>query len=108
MGTNFYYIEEVKFNSFILLNQIHIGKSSFGWCFGLRTCEENQLLTWDDWKMFLQHKQIVDEYNNPWSLHDFIKKVEDRPQDSKRHSKIGYCRRWGIGPWDMMDDIYFR
>lgn len=107
MGTNFYYQEPISLNSFIYLHPVHIGKSSCGWMFGLRTDKELNLLTWNDWKAFLKDKTIVDEYDNEWTFEDFCQKVENRPKDWKRHSRIGYCLSWGEGTWDMMDDIEF-
>jgi hypothetical protein len=153
MGTNYYHSNSSKLDSAILelektnkdgiydeaievlnnaksLCQIHIGKSSGGWCFALHVNDDIRSL--DDWKEKWKDGVITNEYNekvspeemleiitkrrclplkispiDPWytSEEDFLAKnnAEIGPNNLLRH-KIGrHCIGHGEGTWDLME-----
>lgn len=62
MGTNYYLITKQKPNIprkifYKLSEGIHIGKSSFGWCFALHVYPEHGINNFDDWKNFVSHHE---------------------------------------------------
>jgi len=65
MGMN-YYVEEKPACECCgcKYEQIHIGKSSAGWCFSLHVIPEMGLNNLEDWVNFLKDKAIVDEYDD--------------------------------------------
>lgn len=58
MGTNYYLKQPNK-------EQLHIGKSSSGWCFFLHVKPNKNIHTLDDWFLFFNSSEniIIDEYN---------------------------------------------
>ena len=48
--------------------ELHIGKSSAGWCFGLHVIPELGLNTWLDWETYLKDKLIFNEYQDQLTL----------------------------------------
>lgn len=71
MGTNYYLVypddEDGRPSP-----QLHIGKSSSGWCFALRVYPERGLTSWNDWWRLLEARPdnaaIKDEYGDPLTL----------------------------------------
>lgn len=53
---------------------LHIGKSSVGWCFSLRVYPELGINTLDDWRPLIETGVITDEYGNVWEG-DYILQV---------------------------------
>jgi hypothetical protein len=75
MGTNYYYTKftRCKECGHITQEEVHIGKSSFGWMFHF------QYETFTDpknWKQELKGKYITDEYHKEISYDEFIDLVE--------------------------------
>ena len=63
--------------------ELHIGKSSAGWCFSLHVMEDDEdgdLNSWGDWQRLLAAPgvQIRDEYNRRIDLEQLRAIVEDR------------------------------
>jgi len=107
--------------------ELHIGKSSGGWCFSLHVFsdeEEGMPLSWADWKALLQQDGVTirDEYGSPVSFEEMSRVVENRswkfsskdpdwytrnhaepgPNNLARH-KIGrWCVGHGAGTWDLI------
>lgn len=83
MGTN-YYAEDGE-------EKVHIGKLSVGWEFMFHA-SENGPQSWQDWKVYLHEKKIVDEYEKKVSFRDFIRLVESTKYPGARnHTR--YCRQ---------------
>jgi len=129
MGTNYYVAKTINCphcGDEIIVGRddsLHIGKSSGGWCFTLHVIPEERLHTWEDWKEFLKHKVIVDEYGDEMTLNEFRPVVEDRewgrritrsdeemrrnhavpgPNNLVRHAIDGrHCVGHGSGTWDL-------
>jgi hypothetical protein len=59
----------------------HIGKSSAGWVFALHVISDEGLSTLDDWKEFLEDKDIRGEYNRIISLKELISVITERGRD---------------------------
>ncbi len=113
MGTNFYLYVDVCECCGRPDQQVHIGKRSMGWTFGLqgfagqwdfsgifaKFLEENKITSiksWATWKKIFKKMPknwyIVDEYGKREDIKEFIKEVEDSYKDKKRknHSKEYY------------------
>jgi len=80
MGTN-YYLKPKKFLFFESQEQIHIGKSSAGWCFGLHVYPEQNINDLDDWKPLFKKGNIYDEYGNKISYDKMIDVITKRKSD---------------------------
>lgn len=132
MGTNYYalipnsnyHTTEVSRLIDPEYNLLHIGKSSAGWNFSLSLpnvysfdgscyeCREEGvpvIESLSDWKVFLEDKIIVDEYDNLISLEELLSIITERVFNEgsslKRHSMGGaydLCVGWGEGTWDYM------
>jgi hypothetical protein len=108
---------------------IHIGKSSAGWCFGLRVYPEMGINSLEDWQAYWQGKHIEDEYGKEISHSDMLERITMRsrpdtgtpypyksweqffaenqaewgPNNLLRHRMDGrFCIGHGSGPWDLM------
>jgi len=96
MGTNYYVEEESKTcptcGHVEGGDEIHIGKSSAGWCFSLHHIPDLELVTLDSWSQFLKDKQIKDEYGGLVDHNDFMAIVLDRGR--------------GISVWDERPSGY--
>jgi hypothetical protein len=83
MGTNFYLREPACSHCGHQEEGLHLGKSSYGWCFSLHVYPEEFIYTWKD---VLQHiieaindgSSIVDEYGDFVALPDFVQTVTER------------------------------
>jgi len=93
MGTNYYLIKPSE----LLCNKcghdpdvqsIHIGKSSFGWCFGLHIIPELNIFSLDDWKREWSKDgvYIQNEYKEKISTEEMLKIITDR--GNGRYCKI--------------------
>ncbi len=101
MGTNYYLkidVQQIPGRVYSL----HLGKSSFGWAFGLRVYPEHGINTWEDWQPWLVNR-IEDEYGEPETLADFVRTVTVRPGATRRHFVDGdHCIGHGEGSWDYI------
>ena len=108
--------------------ELHIGKSSAGWCFTMHVMPESwqepRIPNWDAWKNYLQHRTITNEYGEVISLEELIRIVEERdgerkkpmepdwlirnhaeegPNNLARHQIDGqHCIGHGEGTWDYI------
>lgn len=78
MGTNYYVDADPTCNNPAHTTQLHIGKSSWGWEFGFRAYPDLSLASWAQWRVFLQGRTIVDEYDETVTYAEFVAIVEDR------------------------------
>lgn len=95
MGTNYYFFkrenvcekcgraDEVE---------LHIGKSSAGWCFGLHVIPEEGINDLEDWKKYWEkpNTEIRDEYNKVVRPEEMLKIITKRKRDSPRACPPGY------------------
>jgi len=95
MGTN-YYMRENICNSCGRYNELHIGKSSYGWAFSLRIYIDENIRTLSDWKKLWQDPKnlIFDEYDNAITVDEMISCITDRQR---------YRGRGGLVPMQYCD-----
>ncbi len=93
MGTNYY----AKGNK----EELHIGKSSVGWCFSLHVIPEREINDLIDWLNLLEEKKpngrrvytIHDEYGEKISIGDLVGVISGRYRDKsakETFEKSGY------------------
>ena len=123
MGTN-YYLTEPACPTCGRQDELHIGKSSAGWCFSLHIIPERGINTLDDWRTLWDKPgwTISDEYGqktsteqiedviterawpkgSDWSAQDYeANRAEPGPNGLVRN-RIGdsFCAGHGEGTWD--------
>lgn len=113
MGTNYYLRQAACSQCGHVPAELHIGKSSAGWNFGLRIypkiaeAPNKHLASWDvaeicelnDWRALFDRFSIFDEYDSPVSIDDMIATITARS-----HPK-GLASRLTAGP-DLMGLYY--
>lgn len=74
MGTNYYAINQET------NKELHIGKSSAGWCFGLHIIPEEHLNSLDDWVQMLEtgNWTITNEYGESLSIEQLKEIITQR------------------------------
>lgn len=72
MGTN-YYVEIPGEEE-----ELHLGKSSGGWCFALHVIPERGLNDLEDWKPLLKKGYITDEYQKRLTYEEVLSVITDR------------------------------
>ena len=132
MGTNYYWTRPQ--DSAGPLNSdheihLHIGKSSFGWCFALASHPDLGILTLADWIpcFFYPGSRIECEngiaYSPGGMLDQIMKRSGTAPPRVKNHDSIDaapgpnnllraridgcHCVRHGAGTWDIMEGEFF-
>lgn len=104
MGTNYYvHFEECKCCG-ATPEPIHIGKNSYGWQFSF-FCVPGVAESWPEWQMFLEDKNIVDEYGRDISFLDFkeIVDVNKSQPGNKNHTTECWLHP---EPWEEDDENY--
>ncbi|MCK5281841.1 MAG: hypothetical protein KAK00_00365 [Nanoarchaeota archaeon] len=77
MGTNYYTKTDEG-------EELHIGKSSFGWTFSFHATDE--IRSYEHWLKYLKDRKIYDEYGKDISLKDFNKLVEAKKSNKLNHA----------------------
>lgn len=97
MGTNYYFrtgkiCSECGHSSG---EELHIGKSSGGWCFALRVYPERNINNLSDWINYIDSNlssddpgTIVDEYGHKYNLSDLLLKIMNRRNSVPFDEKI--------------------
>lgn len=95
MGTNYYWINETDHCvdcSRKNVEKIHVGKSSFGWCFSLHVTEDLRSL--DDWKEKFKTGRLEDEYGDLITAEDMLKEITVRsnpePVENRPFGSVAY------------------
>ncbi len=130
MGTN-YYIKRNFCKCCGRFDEIHIGKSSGGWCFGLHVktpgSDENLPENLMEWEELFKNNEIVNEYGEIITKEEMMDIITDRSSDrplptdriklaeihgpyseagpnNLLRSKIhdGHCIGHGAGTWDLI------
>jgi hypothetical protein len=111
-------------------DDLHIGKSSAGWCFGLHVIPELGLIDLPQWQEFWRGKKIRDEYDKPITEAEMLSVITNRsrpPRETtpfmyedwkdfhdQNHSEEGpnnlirsrvdgsHCVGHGAGTWDLI------
>lgn len=125
MGTNYFWIEEIKPACACCgrpadVREIHLGKSSYGWCFSLHVDPDIGINSLLDWMSFWgrPNSRIEDEYEQqitPEKMMEIItcrsgkSNCEDLakmnhaiigPRNLLRHPLDSHCVGHGEGTWD--------
>lgn len=103
MGTNYYH-EKILCEHCGNTERLHVGKSSFGWCFALRVYPDLGIIDLPDWDARAEAGgRFVDEYGRPISWPDLHAEIAERPAGSRRDKIDGdHCIGHGDGPWDLI------
>ncbi len=102
MGTNYYfrkpltnYCEHCGRSD--PTEELHIGKSSGGWCFSLHTYPEQGIHTLEDWEAIWPNGTILDEYGDELTKWEMLALITERSSskackawDSRWASNSGY------------------
>lgn len=91
MGTNFYLHENIcqvcgRFN------ERHIGKSSYGWCFGLHIYPDERINSLEDWKLLFDSGEIYDEYGRRVSKDEMIDIITNRSHPDSNENDEWYAQ----------------
>lgn len=87
MGTNYYIFEECE-SCGARNNELHIGKSSAGWCFSLHIYPDKDINTLDDWIAIFESGQVIqDEYGRFVSAKKMISNIAERGRKEKWEEK---------------------
>ncbi len=86
MGTNYYVKSEICKTCGKSDEDLHIGKSSGGWCFSLHVHPDLDINNLDDWKRYLNSNlvTIVDEYGDIVSFERLMSNITERKWGRKR------------------------
>ena len=80
MGTNYYVVDETDYCKYCGKGkkEVHLGKSSAGWCFALNVYPEKGINNWADILDYVKDKNIYNEYEDLISAEEFIDVVTNR------------------------------
>jgi len=107
------------------VEELHIGKSSFGWCFSLHIIPELGINDLADWLPLFESGQIRDEYGETISAAEMLSLITERgdpansrkmkdpgwytsnhaepgPNGLARHRLGWHCVKQGEGTWDCV------
>ena len=83
----------------------HIGNSSVGWCFSLHVYPDEGINTLQDWRKYLEGKNIKDEYGNTITFDNLMERITKRshPRGLSRHEIDNrFCIGHGEGTFDYL------
>jgi hypothetical protein len=113
MGTNYYFVtgdetaEECPHcgHEYTKPEEIHIGKSSAGWCFSLHVYPENNILTLSDWIEIWEHSKsssyIKNEYGDKIPTSEMLANIADRgnwPDPNSVHTPFSWYEKNSAEP----------
>lgn len=88
MGTNYYTkIKECEYCG--RFEEIHLGKSSFGWKFRFNLNEKKYYKNFEELKEFLKDKTIKNEYGQEITFEKFIELVEAKQGETNKQTDYG-------------------
>ena len=127
MGTNYYLHTKAPCKTCGRpFDRLHIGKSSYGWCFTLHVIPEEGIVDLPDWQKLWKKRGafIVDEYGDRVSKEKMMEIITERewkggqagwrpaefarnyavagPNGLARHRLDGFCIKHGAGTWDCL------
>lgn len=70
--------------------ELHLGKSSSGWVFGLHVYPDMGINTLADWIEYWRDKHIMDECGASISPEDMIRFITERSFGDRTHAPYGY------------------
>ena len=108
MGTNYYTAENYCDHCKQYKVDLHIGKSSGGWCFSFQGYKWMSLTSWQAWKAYLKDKLIMDEYGEKMTYESFVDLIEKHKAPSSpyvkfQHNDEGRKKGWFNPEYDWDD-----
>lgn len=90
MGTNYYAHVNVCSKCKKPEDEIHIGKSSWGWVFNFAVDYEFGIACFKDWEKFLYKKGIIikNEYGDKIGVLEFFDLVESKQNEPNNHGRL--------------------
>jgi hypothetical protein len=112
MGTNYYVATNYCDHCKQYKEDLHIGKSSYGWCFYFQGYKHSNITSWKEWQEYLKDKLIVDEYGEITPYDDFVSmvQIDKHPKSlSSRfhHNEEGRKKGWFHPEYDWDDEEGF-
>lgn len=107
MGTNYYMTVDACKSCGRGTQELHIGKSSAGWVFGLNTHPEHGLESLDDWLAAFINHPIKDEYGRAINAREMQRIICERVgwegRQLRREAVDGkWCIANGNGTFDLL------
>ena len=95
MGTN-YYVNKEDICEYCGRGgeELHIGKSSAGWHFGLHVIPNEGINNLEDWKKFWKGKRIRDEYGRTITAKEMLKVITERKSNNDWNKKPFMYNGW--------------
>ena len=93
MGTN-YYLKKNVCKECGRGEELHIGKSSAGWHFGLQTYPDDNIVSLRDWKELFAENEIRDEYDRLITAKEMNKIITKRGRGEKWGEKPQMYKSW--------------
>lgn len=85
--------------------RLHIGKSSYGWTFGLHVYPKSKTRPKDlqEWRALFSNSDfhIVDEYDRQISTREMLNVILDRDYSHRQIVDGHVCIGWGDGSYDL-------
>ena len=120
MGTNYYTIKRCDHCHHE--ERLHVGRSSYGWCFALATHPSIGIASLDDWRRKFAEVgvSIVNEYEEPVTVDEMLSCVTAREGSGRKYSDFAgmgvqgpnglrrstvdgrHCIAHGTGTWYIM------
>ena len=107
MGTNYFLYRKNKDDP--MIEKLHIGKSSLGWCFSLHVIPEENIRRLSDWARVFNQANVLyikneyDEIVTVEKLTDIITRRAIRGQKLQRHViDYQHCIGHGKGSYDYI------
>ena len=120
MGTNYYTIKRCDHCHHE--ERLHVGRSSYGWCFALATHPSIGIASLDDWRRKFAEDGITieDEYGQTMTVPEMITEITERVGSGRKYSDFAgmgvqgpnglrrstvdgrHCIAHGTGTWDIM------
>lgn len=93
MGTNYYLHSDICPHCGRGDDEIHIGKSSAGWCFSLHVYPDNGINSLDDWKAKFDtpNSKIFNEYGDKVDVVDMLRNITERTWDRAQEDDGWYA-----------------
>lgn len=107
MGTNYYWSSRTNICPHCNRadeEELHIGKSSCGWCFSVRLHPDHGINALADWEArFTQEgSEIRDEYGEAVTAKEMMEIITERDEHQRRRHPIdGRCIANGAGTYDL-------
>ena len=110
MGTNYFYSPRPPCAECGRhFDELHIGKSSGGWCFALHVIPDEGINSLDDWKarFALPGSSIQNEYGDVTTVEEMLSIITERERQGRlplRHDPVDgrHCIGHGEGTWDLI------